>query len=350
VAAVGALAVLSGGAIAVATTRGSSSTPPNPPNPIATAKVTRTNLTATQLINATLGYAPSQPVILRRTGTYTTLPVEGTIVKAGDAVAWIDNRPVIALSGTVPAWRRLSQGVTDGPDVAQLQQGLTALGFGAGLKVDSHFDWTTSSAVRRWQTALGLTATGAVEEGDVVFLPSPFRVGLLAAAVGGIAEPGQTPYSTTSTNRVVQASLDASRLQGITVGLAVTVDLLDGTRLSGKVSALRQVAATPQSNVIQTNSAQPTVLLTITLDGLAPASALNEEPAQVEVVTDSRTNVLAVPVTALLALAEGGYGVEVVPAAGAHGIVAVKTGLFASGLVEVTSGDVTAGTVVVVAK
>ena len=96
--------------------------------------------------------------------------------------------------------------------------------------------------------------------------------------------------------------------------------------------------------------ARPTVPLTITLDDPSVAGELDQQPVQIEFVTESRTNVLTVPVTALVALAEGGYGVEVVPASGPHSIVAVTPGLFASGLVEIVSGAITEGTVVVVAK
>jgi hypothetical protein len=50
-------------------------------------------------------------------------------------------------------------------------------------------------------------------------------------------------------------------------------------------------------------------------------------------------------VAALLALAEGGYGVEVVDGASTR-IVAVETGLFAGGQVEVSGGGLAEGTVV----
>ena len=56
---------------------------------------------------------------------------------------------------------------------------------------------------------------------------------------------------------------------------------------------------------------------------------------------------LAVPVRALLALAEGGYAVERVTATGTE-LVPVELGAFADGYVQVT-GTVAAGDTVVVA-
>jgi hypothetical protein len=56
---------------------------------------------------------------------------------------------------------------------------------------------------------------------------------------------------------------------------------------------------------------------------------------------------LAVPVEALLALAEGGYAVERVKADGTTELVAVKLGAFADDKVEV-SGDLAEGDQVVV--
>jgi len=129
----------------------------------------------------------------------------------------------------------------------------------------------------------------------------------------------------------------------------VTIDLPGGRRTAGRIAALGTVATVPSnSNGGSTGEDRPTVPLTVSLDDPAAAGTLDQQPVQIELVTDSRTNVLAVPVTALLALAEGGYGVEVVPRSGPHTIVAITTGLYASGLVEVKHG-VAAGTVVVVA-
>jgi multidrug efflux system membrane fusion protein len=65
----------------------------------------------------------------------------------------------------------------------------------------------------------------------------------------------------------------------------------------------------------------------------------------VDFVSQARKNVLAVPVAALLALPNGGYGVQVVDG-DATRIVAVKTGMFAAGKVEVKGAGIKPGTTV----
>ena len=64
---------------------------------------------------------------------------------------------------------------------------------------------------------------------------------------------------------------------------------------------------------------------------------------KVGITSDRRPGVLAVPVNALLALAEGGYGVRVVDGGPSGRIVAVTTGLFARGQVEVTGEGLSEG-------
>ncbi|HEU4675058.1 MAG TPA: peptidoglycan-binding protein, partial [Motilibacteraceae bacterium] len=53
-------------------------------------------------------------------------------------------------------------------------------------------------------------------------------------------------------------------------------------------------------------------------------------------------NVLAVPVEALLALREGGFGVEVVEGASTR-VVPVELGAFGSGMVEITGAGLAEG-------
>jgi multidrug efflux pump subunit AcrA (membrane-fusion protein) len=68
----------------------------------------------------------------------------------------------------------------------------------------------------------------------------------------------------------------------------------------------------------------------------------------VDVVSDSVSGVVAVPVSALVALSEGGYAVEVQQNDGSTVLVAVEPGFYADGLVEVTETQVTPGMLVVV--
>ncbi|GGT04630.1 hypothetical protein [Streptomyces cinerochromogenes] len=57
---------------------------------------------------------------------------------------------------------------------------------------------------------------------------------------------------------------------------------------------------------------------------------------------------LAVPVTALVALAEGGYGVEVIQPGGQHKLIPVTIGLVADARAQITKGDIKEGTKVVI--
>jgi hypothetical protein len=59
-----------------------------------------------------------------------------------------------------------------------------------------------------------------------------------------------------------------------------------------------------------------------------------------------RHGVLVVPATALLALREGGYGVQLPDGS----VVAVTTGMFAGGMVEISGDAVHEGTRVVVSS
>jgi hypothetical protein len=72
---------------------------------------------------------------------------------------------------------------------------------------------------------------------------------------------------------------------------------------------------------------------------------LDEAPVGVGLAQQSRRNVLAVPVSALLARRGGGYGVEL---AGSRRIVPVRAGMFADGYVEVSGAGIREGTRVVV--
>jgi peptidoglycan hydrolase-like protein with peptidoglycan-binding domain len=346
-----AIAVAGVAAAATGVGRGSGGAPSVPTSTPATAQVQRTDLVATERINGTLGYSTLPPIVLHRGGTYTSVPDEGATIQPGQPLVVVDGRPIVLLSGDVPAYRALGPGVTDGDDVTELEAALVAIGFDPNrqITVDRHFTDATAAAIELFQHWFGLAQTGALDLGDVVFEPEPVRVGTRQAQLGAAAAPGDQPFVATSVTRVVTVELDASRQSGVDVGEPVRIDLLQGQSTSGKVASVGRVASTPTTGDAS-GPARPTVPMTVTIDDPTSAGTFDQQPVQIDLATASRQHVLAVPVTALVALAEGGDGLEVVDPSGQHRYVAVTTGLFTDTLVEITAGPVSEGTTVVVAR
>jgi hypothetical protein len=178
--------------------------------------------------------------------------------------------------------------------------------------------------------------------------------------VGAIASPGAEPYRATSSTRVVTVALDATRQDQARAGARVTIDLPDGRTTPGTIAEVGRVATAPPGAGggagdpgdagPQGRGAPPTVAVTVVPDHPAASGRLDQEPVQVELASDTHRGVLAVPITALLALAGGGYGLEVVEPSGAHRLVAVHTGLFATTMVEVGGPGVVEGAKVVTAQ
>ena len=82
--------------------------------------------------------------------------------------------------------------------------------------------------------------------------------------------------------------------------------------------------------------------MTVRLTQPAATRHLDQAPVGVNIVSAQARGVLAVPVSALVALAGGGYAVDVVQGSAVH-LVAVQTGLFSQTLVQVSGAGLSAG-------
>lgn len=203
-----------------------------------------------------------------------------------------------------------------------------------GFTVDDTYTAATATAVKRWQKNLGLPRTGQVELGRVLFAPGAIRVDSVTAGVNQSTGGGQEVLRYTGTGRQVTVRLEVSKQRLARKGVDVRVEMPDGKRVAGRVERVYTVIEQPTDPGSQ---AETRIEAVVSLGD--PAAAAGIEAAVVNVVFTAaeRKNVLTVPVAALVALAEGGYGVEVVEGSATR-YVKVATGLFAGGRVEV-SGD-----------
>ncbi len=239
--------------------------------------------------------------------------------------------------------------MSPGQDVAELNANLDALGYGKGLAGGS-FTNATAAAIDAFQSAHGASTTGELLLGSLVFEPGAVRVTAVTPTLGATVQPGPV-LTVTLTTRQVQIALDASLQTDVKVGDPVTITLPDNSTTPGRVTYVGTVATVPSSNGGGNGgSSTPTIEVDVTPTDPAATGHLDQAPVNVSITTQSVSNVLAVPVNALLALAGGGYALEEIGSGGVHHLVAVSLGLFddQAGLVQVSGAGLASGQRVVV--
>lgn len=339
-----AVVVVGAGGVAAFGFGGTDPAPPpaGAPSP-STTKVTSGTLTSTEKVSGTLGYGTPNPLLRNGQGTVTWLPAAGEVITRGETAYSVDDQPVAAIYGTIPLYRTLQSGV-EGNDVKQLEENLQALGY-KGFTIDNDFTSATATAVKQWQEDLGKPENGIVQATDVVVVPGEVRVAELKTPVGGPANGPMLTY--TGTVRTVTVKLDVAKQHLVSQGIFAKVTMPDGKTASGTVASVGNVAIETPSE--QGNSTTSTIEVVVLLADQAAAGKLDSAPVDVTLVAEKRENVLVVPVGALVALAEGGYGVQVIEGSSSK-YVAVQTGMFADGKVEIRGAGINAGTVVGVPK
>lgn len=306
--------------------------------PPGTAAVSRQTIVDTDEVTGSLGYGITFTLAGRIPGVITTMPLAGDVVRRGRSIYRVDNTPIVLMYGEVAAYRALGPGDT-GVDVKQLEENLRALGFG-GFTVDSTYTSNTAVAVKRWQKALGLPQTGRVEQGRVVYAAGPIRIDAATAGVNQSTGNGEEVLRYTGTARQVVARLEISRQRLARRGVAVQLKMPDGRTVAGRVGRVYTVveqADDPGSDP------QTFIEAVIALTDQSATAGLEAATITVVFTAAERRNVLTVPIAALVALADGGYGVEVVDGSTTH-YVRVATGLFANARVEITGDGLHVGT------
>jgi hypothetical protein len=328
-------------------------------NGSATSLVTvqRRSLSRQTQFNGTLGYAGSYTVLARAHGTVTWLPKMGQVIHQGQVVFRVDQAPVVLLYGSIPAYRTLAEGATAadvaGADVAQLNHDLVQLGDADRSSMDStwdEFNGATRAGVEKLQAHLGVDRTGELSLGDVVFLPTAARVTTLQAGLGAPATGAV--LSASSTTRTVSVALAPDLRSALKTGDPVVITLPDGSTTPGRVTSVGNVATVSSDGTGGSGGpgSGPTIPVQIRPTRPTAAGSLDQALVEVSITGQTVRDVLAVPVTALLARSGGGYAVEVVDGDGMHHLVGVTPGLFddGAGKVQVSGPGLAAGQRVVV--
>ena len=327
-------------------------------DPTSTTTVSQGDISSQTSVSGTLGYSGSYEVVNQAQGTVTWLPALGQVVSQGQVLYDVSGNPVVLLYGTTPAYRTLSEGATDsatsGADVKNLNYDLVALGYLTSAEIASEpsdFTAYTKAGVEKLQAALGVTQDGVLSLGQLVFLPSAARITGLGqnTVIGGVAQPGSQILTASSTTRVVTIDLNADQQGEVAVGDKVTITLPNSQTTTGTVTSVGTVATTPSGGSGGGNSS-PTITVLVTPDNPSATGNLDQASVEVSITAASAKNAYIVPVNALLALAGGGYGLEVIGVNGMHHIEPVTLGLFddANELVQVSGPGVSAGQRIVI--
>jgi hypothetical protein len=246
---------------------------------------------------ASLAAARSSAAVYGQSSTFTKLPSVGEVITRGQTVYAISGRPVVLQYGS-PATRKLPLG-------------------------------------------------------SVVFEPGPVRVTSVTPTLGQAVMPGPV-LGITTTAREVKIALPAAQQASVKVGDAVTITLPDNQTTPGRITHVSSVATSPSSPGSGSGrggeeEGSPTIEVNVTPTDPAATGRLDQAPVNVSITTESVQDALAVPIDSLLALAGGGYALELAEGR-VHRLEAVSLGLFddADGLVQVSGQGVAAGQRVVV--
>lgn len=320
-----------------------------------TAIATVRDLIETETLSGTLGFGEPRQLPTNTTGIVTALPEDGAVIGFGQALFEVNNLPVVLLRGDIPQYRPFEAGMVDGPDVAQFEQNLVDLDYTADLDltVDDEFSDTTGDAIEIMFDELGITDPDdddddirRVELGLVVFSPTAVRVGGTNVEVGQSITPAVNVLNVTDTEQSVTIDLDANDRALLDEGTAVTIELPGGAEVGGEVVEVAAVA-TRELNPQSGEFSDPTIAVEVGFTEGDPPDGFDAAPVDVTVTETITAGVLTVPASALIALSEGGFAVEIAAADGTSHLVGVEIGTFVDDVVQIT-GDVAEGDEVVI--
>lgn len=223
------------------------------------------------------------------------------------------------------------------------------------LAITGTFDAATREAVEEMQFDAGQEVDGVVDLGDVAVVPPGMVVvDRLDTTTDGNDDVDASPHSIVLTlatsQRIVEVELAMEDQDELLVGTEVRVAVPGGGDTRGVVASVDSTAVAASGAGAETAAESATVTVTIeVLDEIELAQL--QAPVDVYVTETLADSVLVVPVSALVALVDGGFAVQIVDAGAPGGLryVAVEPGAFADNMVEVSGEGIDDSTQVVIA-
>ncbi|MFK0050066.1 peptidoglycan-binding protein [Streptomyces sp. NPDC090741] len=308
----------------------------------------------------------------------------GDVVRPGSVLVEVAGRPVLALSGSLPAYRNLVNSAV-GQDVVQVQQALAALGHHCGSDASGYFGPGTQEAVRALYKAAGYPPpTGGGGKGDPspkpgsaktgetldkpaspgasvsasagVTLPAsevafvsdgPVRVEAVDAVVGGTAAEKLMTLSAGAL--VVDGALEGYQKDTVRPGQKVEIfSETTGGRAVGTVTSVNAAPAPTAKDAAA--GAAPAYVVKVKPDTALPAEFAGQNVRLTITAAASKGEVLVVPASAISSGADGRTTLTVLSGNGNQTRVEIRSGMAGDGYVEVTpaGGALAAGNRVVI--
>jgi hypothetical protein len=358
--------------------------------PLGTTTVGLGDLVQTQRYTGVLSHPSRGSVSLSGSGTVTSVPRDGQILREGTSVASVDDHRIGVLFGRTSLYRTLrSETPTDaqlavqvaqanllaaqatlsqasrsskakrasapahhasvvqaqvsvdeardrlasaegalrkaqtpqqGPDVALVAGDMTALGYYHG----SADGWNASleDAVRMWQEHIGAAHTGEIDPDDVLVVGGPARVSDVRGQLG--SSPSAVTFSLDSLSRVATFKIH----NGAPAALA-----------PGRHVMLSAAGDTTTARVTSVKTSHQIATVEVAIDQSSRLARIGSSQVAMTVTIADRRNVLIVPTQALLALASGGYALQLPTGR----LLAVRTGIVQAGDIEVSGQGVHQG-------
>jgi hypothetical protein len=259
---------------------------------------------------------------------------------------YVSGKPVFAFVSPTPLWKNLSTSLPSGAqrvNVVVLQKALKKQGY-YKKAIIGNFTAATKKALKRWQKANGLGATGVVDVTRFVWMPTGSVLTAWSVNLGSHVSSGSALASVVSPSRLsAEALISQADIADLKVGqeAQMAIDGYDDDAFAGRITYISDEPASSSSGSGSSGSTQYSI--TVTAEDL-PEMARSGMTGALDIVIEQVSDVLIVPTTAVSGSSSTSF-VRILQD-GQPVFRQVQTGMATSSYTEIVSGLAEGETVV----